>query len=598
MSTVAEFVLKFREMMSGGLQKMANTAQSAFKVVDNNITRSQARMNLAGKSIQDLNTRLDMLTKVREINVDTKQLRLLNSEIERTEKQLNKLQTMGMRGGGTGSGGGGLTFGGMVGANLFSNVMMRGMEYSKNLITSTLQQGMDVERTIVGLSTFVGDAQAKAIYKQLQDEAPYTPYTSNKLLTVERAMIPFKSIKESHDVMMALANAVAGTGGTDFDFERVGKINMQHIAAQGYMSGIQRREFMSASIPIMPLLAKSFFPKMNQQKAIAKLNDMEGDGKISFNMVAKALEDSAKPGGMFYGAMEKLSQTIYGKWTTIQDYWQQAQAKITLSQANPIKAFEDKIIEKLKALPDWVDKHQKQIENFTKGLIHIGENIMKAAGWVYDNWGWLKYVAEVWLFLNVLNKVILPIRGLITAFTALEGVLGGSSIAFTLGAISSALVPFVAGLAGVYALVKMSERPQLQNNDVNRPGGVSTTGGKSFYDTRSGKWVNVGGGSYEGSLKEKLDRDIARANKDKEWTYGGTTYESDNSKVSGVKSADDVNAAMVGSGQKVINMYFQKSIVDKIEIHAKEVREGVGSMKMQVEQVMAEILASAGVALK
>ncbi|MBA3830138.1 MAG: hypothetical protein H0X33_14455 [Taibaiella sp.] len=331
------FELGLKDLLSEGLKEIQSLAQLAFGGID--------------KSINATKRNLSDLAKPTKIAVDASAVDKVNQSLKNLKSTLNKLGPAA-----PGGGGGGLSsFGKMIGASAIGNygaqAAIAAARKLKETAASTLEQGMNAERTITGLSTFVGDKKAQQIYDQLQKQAVYTPFTSSQLLQVERGMLPYKSPTYANKATMGLANAVTATGGSDYTMERMGW-HMQQMAATGKMEGIQAREFGFAGIPIYKLLADAFMPAVESKKAQEKLHNMT----ISFDMVNTALEKAAQKGGMFADALEKQSQTIYGKWTTIKDFWQIGQQKMTLSQSGNIKSLEDMAIAGLQGIPEMVSK--------------------------------------------------------------------------------------------------------------------------------------------------------------------------------------------------------------------------------------------------
>jgi hypothetical protein len=68
------------------------------------------------------------------------------------------------------------------------------------------------------------------------------------------------------------------------------------------------------------------------------------------------MEKTAEKGGMFAGAMDRLSQTIGGKWSTILDKMQISGWKLTESQDRNIKRLEDRMISFADELPKMAGK--------------------------------------------------------------------------------------------------------------------------------------------------------------------------------------------------------------------------------------------------
>ena len=72
-------------------------------------------------------------------------------------------------------------------------------------------------------------------------------------------------------------------------------------------------QFVSNGIPIWALLQKTTGKSINQ------LRELATDGKISFDIVNKALTQATQKNGMYYQATEKLSKSLGGLYSTLKD---------------------------------------------------------------------------------------------------------------------------------------------------------------------------------------------------------------------------------------------------------------------------------------
>jgi hypothetical protein len=577
MIDLVKFSASFKETVSGGLQKIAGAAKLADTGVQRLANNIKNNMGRTTPSVDALNKKLDDLTKTRNISVNTRQIDNLNKQIASTQKQIDRLT-------GGSSDRGGFSFGKMFGATALGGLAVSGIMMAGNqmldLGRSALEQGMNAERMIVGLSTFVGDKKANDIYSQLQRQAVYTPFTSAQLLGVERGLIPYKPINQANDATMALANAVAATGGSDYTLERMGW-HMQQMAASGHMEAIQRREFAFASIPIMKLLQEDFFPKLGNEKAQAKLMDMEKHGAITYDMVADALEKAAKNGGMFNGALEKLSQTIYGKWTTIKDFWQIGEQKLTLSQRDNIVRLEDQLISGLQKIPEMVSS---MAPGFNKAFSFVQEIMPDVKSLLETGWGLVKPV------LSLLGSE--EVKGLAKSILNLAGDIGHDLIpAVKLAA--EALEPLAKLLTRVSNGLDWFLHPKGLE-DPNSPAyWINPEHRKQGYDQimqqllLAGK-KNTTDGLIPNSLASLMPGSLAWYNAH---SGGSSLLPSKNggSNIGGAESAAD---RITGGGRRNIIVNFNKEVVGQIVQHIANGAESPEKLKRTIEETMLEVFAS------
>jgi hypothetical protein len=515
------------------------------------------------------------------------------------------------RTGGSISNGGGGMFGSMLGAQLVSRGLMTAMNIAKEMAVGTLEQGADTERQIVGLSTFVGDKKANYIYSQIQNQAVRTPFTSGLLLGGERQLLPYMNADKANNDTMSLANAVAAVGGSNYTLERM-QMHMGQIAAGGKMEGIQAREFQFAQIPIYKLLADTYFPKMKTPAAEEKLKNMT----ITYDMVSNALKHAAETGGMFAGAMDKLSQTISGKWSTIMDFWQQGQSKLTLSQANNIKGIEDMMISGLEGIPALVSKaapYFEQAFNTVRG-----------------------FVPAVVGFGGAIAGALKPIGGVLLSdeFATLgKSVIGASTeLVNDLTPAIKALVPAVKATAETLAMLikngadipgdamygrkgSMMEGI-MQSMGVYREGSQPGTPG-SVGDVISGIGVKGGIGVEKSTINPLIGKAVIGkylssafgVQQSPEDIYnkrlmnkylGGSDKSAQASKMPFAMNAGDVAEGadkITGGGRKQVIINVNKPFVGEFTINAKEIKEGYVEMKNMVRQAFLEILGSASGAI-
>ena len=338
-----------------GLRSAGRGASSVFGDIDKKVAGTKKGLDSLGMSIK--------------INVDMSGL----------DKAIRAVDDLGAKmrnvGGGSGGGGGFLrTSGAMFLGNMASQgVMMAGREMY-GVAKDALTQGMDVEKNIVGLSTFVGEKRAQDIYTRLQGISAHTPYTTNQLLPIERGLISMgKGDKRAEHDMLGLANAVAATGGSDWALERMGW-HLTQIAASGKVEGMQRREFAIAGIPYDKIMADYLGVKPGQVKGMS----------VSYDQLTGALDKASQKGGMFAGALDKLSQTIYGKATTIKDFWQIGLAKLTLSQKGNINALEDKIINVMTRFPEMISNITPIIDKVFSSFNELWPSVRQFGGGLMD----------------------------------------------------------------------------------------------------------------------------------------------------------------------------------------------------------------------
>jgi hypothetical protein len=394
MSNIVEFVLKLKDMMSGQMPKIASATRSTFSSIDNTISKTQKGLNDLGNGVA--------------LKVDASGIEQAGRDVDKLSGKLARLNEGG-QGNGRGIGAGGIFLGNLAA----QGAMMAGREIvdtGKN----AFENGIQLENMKVGLQTFVGD-RADAIVEGVLKQAFYTPFTTASLLPIEMGFISTgMDDKRANRDMMNLANAVAATGGNDFILSRIGS-DMMGAAAKGTIQGRELMELQrTGHINIEALVAKDLFPGMNLQKAQAKVEDMD----ISFKEFESAIQRASDKGGMFAGALERLSQTIGGKNSTIKDMWWNMTAKLTESQSEPIKRIQDAIIGGLSDIPAILGKLTPVIDRLFDGFSQLWPSIrdfggafldlLKPIGSVLISDGFIKFGKGLVDFATTIEQILLP----------------------------------------------------------------------------------------------------------------------------------------------------------------------------------------------
>lgn len=197
------------------------------------------------------------------------------------------------------------------------------------------------------------------------------------------------------------ADVVAGSGG---DFGNIA-FNFAQIKQLGRSQGIDLKQFAYQNIPIFEELSKLI------GKSTEEILKMSTEGKISFNIVAKAFENMTKEGGIYFGAVEARAKTFRGQWQIIANKLEEIWVKF-FEKARPY----------LQQFSDWVEK---QIENFDELWPKI-----KLAGELIATYFSVKVLANFISSLNTIRKTLVAISsikltGVLTQFGTIGGILKG-----------------------------------------------------------------------------------------------------------------------------------------------------------------------------
>lgn len=197
------------------------------------------------------------------------------------------------------------------------------------------------------------------------------------------------------------ADVVAGSGG---DFGNIA-FNFAQIKQLGRSQGIDLKQFAYQNIPIFEELSKLI------GKSTEEILKMSTEGKISFDIVAKAFENMTKEGGIYFGAVEARAKTFRGQWQIIANKLEEIWVKF-FEKARPY----------LQQFSDWVEK---TIESF-------------------DEW---------WPKLQFWGKLAIKIGAVVLAFKTLAEAIGIAKMAMTAFTVAANLNPVILALGAVAASV-------------------------------------------------------------------------------------------------------------------------------------------------
>ena len=341
-SSTIEFFVKMKDMMSIGLAKIGKNTQDLSSTVK---TLALSVQNNLGKAYESVASSVNRYTASLK-NALSAQSRLSSSAGGKT-------------GGGGGSGGGGGIFGltGLITHPAALAAMAAVAAIGKGLHTA-LGGGMQAEKDKVGLTTFLGKQGAETAYANIRKDAAATPYDTASLLMVNRSLISAGvSAENARRDTMNLANAISAVGGGNDELSRMAA-NMQQIKTVGKATAMDIRQFGMTGINIYEMLSRS------TGKSIDQVKEMD----VSYGTLSAALAQAAGKGGMYFGALDTMSKTTEGRWSTLKD-----------TVANSFADFG------LKLLPF-----------VNKGLDIANSILEKITGWVsgisVDTKGWSGYI--------------------------------------------------------------------------------------------------------------------------------------------------------------------------------------------------------------
>lgn len=169
------------------------------------------------------------------------------------------------------------------------------------------------ESLAVSFEVLTGGAEAgQRLTNQIVELASKTPLTTEALTSGARTLLSFgESAEEVVNDLKLLGDITGG------DVQRMQSLTLAfaQVGSTGRLAGQDLLQMVNAGFNPLETMAQ----KTN--KSMAQLKKEMSEGKITFNDVKQAMIEATSEGGRFYGMMDKQSQTLEGRLSTLADTW-------------------------------------------------------------------------------------------------------------------------------------------------------------------------------------------------------------------------------------------------------------------------------------
>ncbi len=309
MSNLLEFIVKMSDKMSSPLAQLGEKTRSTMTYMEKSVKQFQQQTNLAGKSINSLSTTIERLRSRRDAitilrSGDIVQVRAINSELHRLERQMNRLQTM--------NGSRLKTWGAdalnqIPGAGVIGNPLVMGGA----AIAGLLKFGSEQQQSRVKFQTLMGSQQGgDKMFGDMQQYAAKTTFRQNDVIAAGEQLLNRGVAKGEVLGRLSQLGDIAGDSA-----ERLQSLALAfgQMTGAGHLKGQDLNQMIDAGFnPLMEISKKT-------GESYDSLTQKMEKGKISIQEVASALESATGPGGRYYQMQDKLSKTFGGKWSTFLD---------------------------------------------------------------------------------------------------------------------------------------------------------------------------------------------------------------------------------------------------------------------------------------
>ena len=283
--------------MTPKLGASLRTADARFQQTQATATRATRAM---GTSIDGVRKRIDELRITANKTTDWRVFKDATRQANELEKQIDRLQTKAS--GGSGIMGGGVGLGLAAGAALAG-----GIAFTKN----ALELAAEREKQQTNLSVMTGSKViGDNLFSQIQKMADVTPFETRDLLGSAQMLMQYGlGVNKLLPTLQKLGD-ISGA-----DKEKMNSLTMAFgkVISEGKLNGRALEEMIYAGFNPLNYIAKQTGLSMQQLR-----KDME-KGAIGAGMVEKAMDAATGPGGRFFNLMQKQSETLSGKYSTLMD---------------------------------------------------------------------------------------------------------------------------------------------------------------------------------------------------------------------------------------------------------------------------------------
>lgn len=177
------------------------------------------------------------------------------------------------------------------------------------LVKNIVNLGVEMEQTRVSFTTFLGSAEkADKAISDLNRFSNVTPFDNAQVIKSGKVLLAFGVAQDA--LIPSLKKIGDISAGTGKDFNELSVIYGKAKIA-GTLMAEDINQLVEAGVPIMGEFAKSLGVTEGEVKKMAST------GALKFSHLEQAFTNLTSEGGMFFNLMEKQSQTVGGKLSTI-----------------------------------------------------------------------------------------------------------------------------------------------------------------------------------------------------------------------------------------------------------------------------------------
>lgn len=322
-----------------------------------------------------------------------------HSEMDGTNDKLKKTQ------GNTGALMG--KFKGLLKVGIFAGIGYKVGQLGKNIV----KLGADMEQTEIAFTTMLGSAgRAKQLVADLNEFSNVTPFQNAEVIAASKTMLAMgTSAEDMTDTLKMVGDVASGINAPLGDMAMI----FGQIQTVGKLTGERLMQLRERGFDPLKVMAKQ------TGKSVQQLQTEMSKGAISSEMVAGAFKSATSEGGQFNNMMQKQSQSLTGKYSTLMGKLQTVGIKIGKALLPVIKRITQGFINFVDSASENFHYIQDALRPVISALSELWKEVGKLFSSLFKSNSESEKKGEIWQSIGKLlkNVVLPPLKLMINTFS-------------------------------------------------------------------------------------------------------------------------------------------------------------------------------------
>ena len=207
----------------------------------------------------------------------------------------------------------------------------------KQFLSNLIEIGGQFEYQRRAIANILQDTtKANTLFNQIKELGLKSPFSTLELDSYAKQLSAFDiPYHKMYDTLKKMADIAAGTGA---DMSRI-ILAYGHVKSEGFLTGIQRRQFSNANINIVGGLADYYSKQEGQQVTKRDVYKRIHDKQVTFEDMDTVLMSMAEEGGQFHNMQEVMASTVKGTYKNLTDAINHMYMAIEKSANGPLMFF-------------------------------------------------------------------------------------------------------------------------------------------------------------------------------------------------------------------------------------------------------------------